>query len=121
MDATIAAELPEPTSTRPGRRLLAIYVLADCLGCETARRLAAVAEEATLDIDVQVIDLGAPGAVRPPAVFAVPTYLLDGRVISLGNPDPAWLLALLADGGPTPEIAPNGHSAPSPRTRRRRR
>jgi hypothetical protein len=33
---------------------------------------------------------------RPPTVFAAPTYLLDGRVISLGNPRREELWARLA-------------------------
>lgn len=87
---------------RGGRRTLEIYVAADCFGCDTARRLAvAVRARAFPDLDVRLIDLDAPGAMRHPAVFAVPTYLLDGRVLSLGNPAEAWLLDRLA--GPVPD------------------
>ena len=39
-----------------------------------------------------VVDLSQPETERPPRVFAVPTYLLDGTVISLGNPEERWLL-----------------------------
>ena len=132
-------EVPDQTEqmdrapARPDRRQLAIYVLLDCPGCDTARRLAAAAREAAPDLDVRLIDLGAPDVVRPPAVFAVPTYLLDGRVISLGNPEPAWLLARLAapadapgaepvalNGHAPPEVAEHGAPAPAPRTGRRR-
>jgi hypothetical protein len=75
---------------------LEIYVTPDCLGCETARRLAeSVYMRAKQYAEVRVIDLSVTGAERPSAVFAVPTYLLDGRVISLGNPDEAWLIAQL--------------------------
>lgn len=41
----------------------------------------------------------------PPQVVATPTYLLDGKVISLGNPRPDWLVRVIADnqgqGGPS--------------------
>ena len=78
-------------------RVLDIYVAPACTGCETARRLAvALRARALPDVEIRLIDLSEPGAVRPPAVFAVPTYLLDGRVLSLGNPDEAWLLDRLA-------------------------
>ena len=92
-------------------RELDIYVAPGCLGCETARRLAAAVRDANVpDLDVRLIDLGAPDAVRPPAVFAVPIYLLDGRVLSLGNPDPAWLMERLAapdpDGPDHPDESP---------------
>ncbi|MDP9473594.1 MAG: hypothetical protein M3Q71_23525 [Chloroflexota bacterium] len=82
------------TVTGRGRRLLEIYVAPGCLGCETAHGLAAMVRDlAPPEFEVRLIDLSEPDAIRPPAVFAVPTYLLDGRVISLGNPDEAWLFA----------------------------
>ena len=78
-------------------RVLDIYVAPACTGSETARRLAVALRALALpDVEVRLIDLSEPGVVRPPAVFAVPTYLLDGRVLSLGNPDEAWLLDQLA-------------------------
>jgi hypothetical protein len=87
----------EETVVPPARRVLAIFVLEKCPGFERARQVAAAIESAALDLRVHVIDLGAAGAVRPPAVFAVPTYVLDGQVIALGNPEPEWLLRRLAE------------------------
>lgn len=82
----------------PRRSVLEIYVGPACLASETARGLAAAVRAlARPGLDVRVVDLGEPGAVRPPAIFAVPTYLLDGRVISLGNPEEAWLLERLEE------------------------
>jgi hypothetical protein len=78
------------------RQRLQIVVERSCLGWETARRLAAlVRASGPPGVEVDLIDLAESGAVRPAAVFAVPTYLLDGRVLSLGNPEPEWLLARL--------------------------
>jgi len=36
-----------------------------------------------------VIDLEAPEVSVPEAVFATPTYMLNDRIVSLGNPSPA--------------------------------
>lgn len=46
-------------------------------------------------VEVYVVNLDAPTAAVPRAVVAVPTYILDGRTISLGNPYPNELLRLL--------------------------
>ena len=69
------------------KRILAVYVLPDCPGCERAYRIAGEVKRRCPQIQVRVIDLSEPTAIQPPNVFSVPTYLLDGRVISLGNPD----------------------------------
>ena len=74
--------------------ILEIFVAPGCIASETARGLAGTVRAlGRPGLEIRLVDLGEPGAVRPPAVFAVPTYLLDGQVISLGNPDEAWLLA----------------------------
>jgi hypothetical protein len=87
-------------------RILEIYVAPVCFGCETARDLADVLRaRGWPGLEVRVLDLGAPDVIRPPEVFAVPTYVLDGRVISLGNPEPDWLLELIAPPPPSPEAA----------------
>ncbi len=83
------------------RRILEIYVAPDCFGCETARNLAGVVRA----LEVRLLDLSSPGVTRPATVFAVPTYVLDGRVISLGNPEREWLLAQLAPSPPSPGAA----------------
>ncbi len=69
------------------KRILAVYVLPGCPGCERAYRIAGEVKRRCPQIQVRVIDLSEPTAIQPPNVFSVPTYLLDGRVISLGNPD----------------------------------
>lgn len=79
------------------RRDLAIYTLGECWGCERARDIAAAVAGARTDVNVRLIDLGVERGERPAAVIAVPTYLLDGQVISLGNPDLSWLLSRLSE------------------------
>lgn len=63
---------------------LQIFVAQDCWGCEESRRLAAEVRARMPWIDVELVDLNS--ARRPSNVFAAPTYLLDGKVIFLGNP-----------------------------------
>lgn len=67
------------------RHLLQIVVSRDCLNCEQALEAAREIARRHAELEVQVIDLDREAV--PEAVFAVPTYLLDGRVVSLGNPD----------------------------------
>ncbi len=51
----------------------------------------------------EIINLDEPGAEKPEEVFAVPTYLLNGKIISLGNPYPeqlsAKIMAVLTENG----------------------
>ncbi len=85
-----------------GRRILEIFVAPDCFGCETARELAdIICARGWPGLEVRVLDLSEPHVTRPPAVFAVPTYILDGRVISLGNPEQDWLLDQLTPPRPS--------------------
>ena len=65
---------------------LEVYVSAHCLGCAEALRLAGAAARRFPGLAVRVIDLDREPEARPEALVAVPAYLLDGRVVSLGNP-----------------------------------
>ncbi|MGI8405435.1 MAG: hypothetical protein ACR2OE_11840 [Thermomicrobiales bacterium] len=74
------------------RRALDIYVLPGCFGYDRARQLANDVLRCRLPgVEVSLIDLSNPATVRPEPVFAVPTYLLNGQVLSLGNPELDWL------------------------------
>jgi hypothetical protein len=62
-------------------------------GCETCERALLLAREVESDyprLAVQVTDLGESRAERSD-VFAVPTFVLNDRVLSLGNPRPNHL------------------------------
>ncbi len=61
-----------------------VYVKEDCWTCEETHRIIADVAPHFPNIQVDLINL--EGETRPEAVFAVPTYLLNGRVIFLGNP-----------------------------------
>ena len=66
---------------------LQIYVSDGCVNCGPARQLAAQMRAYFPNILIELCNLSDPSTVRPGVVFAVPTYLLNGRVVSLGNPD----------------------------------
>ena len=64
--------------------LLQVYVSQDCWSCrETARIIADIAGQFPA-VKIEMLDTAV--TPFPENVFAVPTYLLNGRVISLGNP-----------------------------------
>ena len=69
-----------------------VYVSGHCFGCPEARRLAAVIAERFARVAVRVIDLDIEPEARPDQVIAVPAYVLEGQVVSLGNPRQADLL-----------------------------
>jgi hypothetical protein len=77
---------------------LDIYVTENCWTCEESRRIASRVKRECAHVDVELIDLNS--GPKPSFVFAVPTYVLDGRVVSLGNPSWETLLERLwaADG-----------------------
>ncbi len=76
---------------------LDIYVMPACFGCDQARKIAKeVCGWGMQGVEVCVIDLSDQATPRPAVVFAVPTYVLNGRVLSLGNPESAWLCQQLA-------------------------
>jgi len=64
---------------------LDVYVEAGCPSCKRAVKIAQEADEAYPDMAVTIIDVAESD--QPPAdVFAVPTFVLNGDVVSLGNP-----------------------------------
>lgn len=63
---------------------LQIFVTDDCWTCEESHQIAAETQARFQDVEVAVVDLDSEE--RPSSVFAAPTYLLNGRIISLGNP-----------------------------------
>ena len=81
-----AESSPDRAST--DRHTVAIYVSDHCVNCEYAREIAELIQIEYPHVNLRVVDLAAPGEVIPEIVFATPTYLLDDRVWSLGNPSP---------------------------------
>ena len=77
-------------------RTLDVFVAADCAASATARRIADDVARAAPALAVRVVDIDAEPTSVPATVVAVPTYVLDGRLIHLGNPSPAWRNDLLS-------------------------
>lgn len=67
---------------------LKIYVAQHCSTCDYSYEVAAEIRREFPQVQVQIIDLEQTTETIPEAVFATPTYLLNGRVWSLGNPSP---------------------------------
>lgn len=63
---------------------LQIYISEDCWSCEETHRIVADIAPQFPTVAVEMIDTAE--TPLPESVFAVPTYVLDGRVIFLGNP-----------------------------------
>ena len=87
--------------------LLQVFVKNRCSGCRRAVALAEQVRARFPALQVEVVNLSEQPIEPPDAVFAVPTFLLDGKVLSLGNPRPAELLQRLAAG-----LAANGGDSP---------
>jgi hypothetical protein len=63
---------------------LQVYTSADCWTCAETERIVLEIANRFPDVEVNVLDLMSPE--KPDEVFAVPTYLINGRIVSLGNP-----------------------------------
>ena len=76
-----------------------VYVSTACANCAESRRLAAEVVVRFPRVRVHVVDLdqSADNPSLPDGVVAVPTYVLDGQVVSFGNPYPEDLFALLSE------------------------
>ena len=71
---------------------LEIYITDQCANCQEAVVIAEAARSIA-GLAVTVVNLDEPGQRVPPQVFATPTYVLNGLVVSLGNPDRDAFLA----------------------------
>jgi hypothetical protein len=76
---------------------LEIYITEQCPNCQEAVLIAEQARTIA-GLSVTVVNLDEPGQRVPPQVFAAPTYVLNGLVVSLGNPERDTFLAGLRAG-----------------------
>ena len=74
---------------------LDIYIDDCCETCDHARQIAEQVRERMPQVEVNLIELTGK---KPESVFAVPTYLLDGNTLLLGNPSEADLFDRLETG-----------------------
>ncbi|MCA1598887.1 MAG: hypothetical protein LC769_07680 [Chloroflexi bacterium] len=75
--------------------VLEIVITPHCFGCARARTLAATIAAHDPALDVRVVDLSEPDVQAPPGLVAVPSYVLNGRILFIGNPTQATLAAAL--------------------------
>ena len=78
-----------------GKVELAIYIAPHCGNCDYALTVAAQIRQDYPDVSLRVVDVSIAEERVPEAVFATPTYLLNGRVWSLGNPSQEKIEAAL--------------------------
>ena len=64
---------------------LQVYVKHGCETCDRARKIAQQVDAEFPKVSVEIVDMSTGEAQRDD-VFAVPTYVLDDHVLSLGNP-----------------------------------
>ncbi len=85
-----------PTPLYPDQPLtLSLFVEEGCASCGLAIEVAERAREQYPRLDVKVVDIGVSSEQQPQGVFAVPTFVLDGEVVSLGTPSWERLVPLL--------------------------
>ncbi len=75
---------------------LRIYIARHCPSCEEALRLAEEVKGRYAKLNLELIDLEMEGSKNFDDVFSVPTYVLDGKTLALGNPAPDELFSRLA-------------------------
>ena len=63
---------------------LQVYISQDCWTCEETIRIVQEVSPQFPEVMVEILDT--EETALPEGVFAVPTYVLNGRIISLGNP-----------------------------------
>jgi hypothetical protein len=76
---------------------LRIYIEEGCFGCARARQIADEVARRHEAVEVEVLDVARVTAM-PEDVIAVPAYVLNGRLVYLGNPRLADLSDLINAG-----------------------
>ncbi|MGD8807096.1 MAG: hypothetical protein PVH65_14665, partial [Chloroflexota bacterium] len=74
---------------------LDVYISECCWTCDEARQIVADMRPLFPNVKMELRDIG--DERRPRSVFATPTYVLNGRTISLGNPTREQLRQRLED------------------------
>ena len=91
--------------------ILQVYVQAGCRTCVRSRALAQAIAAEYPTIQVLIIPIESLSAAAwPEALFATPTWLLDGHRIGLGTPDPVRLRQQLDAAISSSTASMKGHS-----------
>ena len=80
------------------RQRLVIYVATHCGSCAYAYRVADEIRNSFPTVDVELVDIEVTPEVIPDEVFATPTYMLNGRIWSLGNPSEKMICDAFGEG-----------------------
>ncbi len=68
---------------------LKVFVTQSCPGCDEALKIVThLKQNYPKAITVELIDITDEPAKVPDAVFATPTFMLNDKIVSLGNPEP---------------------------------
>lgn len=81
---------------KPKAFYLRIYVARHCQTCRESLRLAAEIRQRYKTVQVETVELTHESRENPDDIFSVPTWLLNGRTIALGNPSLDEFAALLS-------------------------
>lgn len=88
-------EMPSTKEQAPQHEV-AIYVAEHCSLCAYAYEIAELIRREFPAVAVRLVDLEQADEPIPESVFATPTYLIDGRRWSLGNPSPTDVINTLS-------------------------
>jgi hypothetical protein len=76
--------------------VLRVYVSVRCSLTEHVILVTTAVRRELPGVIVEIVDVDTTQEPLPEAVFSVPTYTLNGRVVSLGNPDAQFVPMLRA-------------------------
>jgi hypothetical protein len=71
--------------------VLKVFISSGCYGCHRAQELAGWVQELQPRLEVRIVDLAEDPDADMGVVFAVPTYVYNGKPLFLGNPSPQEL------------------------------
>jgi hypothetical protein len=98
MNNQAAAVEPAPLCESSNGVVVTIYVMQHCANCLYAYETATYIRRHYPQVEVRLVDLETTNEAIPENVFATPTYLLNGRLWSLGNPSLAYVDESLRNG-----------------------
>ena len=95
-DHQVHGETDASTAGVAAASSLTLFIEEGCRSCAHALEVLERAQDEFPSLQVSTIDLGSVSSDQiPPGVFAAPTFVLDGEVISLGTPTWDRLATLL--------------------------
>lgn len=91
LDITNAETVTHENEAIDSKMILEIFVASHCNICEYSKDVYENIRHRFPSVSIRMISVDQPGAEVPESVFATPTYLLNGRIWSLGNPSQAQI------------------------------